>query len=80
MLIIKSGKRQIIEGRELPNQEKIRIPREKETYKYLRILKADTIKNVEMKEKIGKDEEKNSKPSSAAGISSKGSKTGLSSC
>ena len=35
----------------MPNQEKIRTPREKETYKYLRILEADTIKHVEMKEK-----------------------------
>ena len=38
MLII-SGKRQIMSGKELPNQEKIRMLREKETYKYLRILK-----------------------------------------
>ena len=29
---------------ELPNQEKIRTLREKETYKYLEILEADTIK------------------------------------
>ena len=37
---------------EQPNQEKIRMLSEKETYKYLRILEADTIKRVEMKEKI----------------------------
>ena len=36
---------------ELPNQEKIRTLGEKETYKYLEILEADTIKQVEMKEK-----------------------------
>ena len=32
------------EGIELPNQEKIRTLGEKETYKYLGILKADTQK------------------------------------
>ena len=39
------------EGIELPNQEKIRTYGEKETYKYLGILEADTIKQAEMKEK-----------------------------
>ena len=39
------------EGVELPNQVVIRMLEEKETYKYLEILKADTIKQVEMKEK-----------------------------
>ena len=39
------------EGIELPNQEKIRTLREKEIYKYLEIFKADTIKQMEMKEK-----------------------------
>ena len=42
------------EGIELPNQEKIRTLVEKETYTYLRILEADTIKQVKMKEKIKK--------------------------
>ena len=51
MLIMRSGKRHMTEGIEQPNQEKIRIPREKETYKYLGILEADTIKQVEMKKK-----------------------------
>ena len=32
------------EGRELPNQEKSWMLGEKETYKYLGILEADTIK------------------------------------
>ena len=36
----------------LPNQDKIRMPREKETYKYLEILEVDTIKQMEMKEII----------------------------
>ena len=34
---------------ELANQDKIRMPGEKETYKYVRILEADTIKQVEKK-------------------------------
>ena len=40
---------------ELPNHNKIRTLREKETYKYLGILEADTIKQVGMKEKIKKE-------------------------
>ena len=40
---------------ELPNQEKIRMLREKEICKYLGILEAGTIKQVEMKEKIKKE-------------------------
>ena len=53
MLRMKSGKQHMIEGRELLNQKKIRMLRE-ETFKYLGILEADTIKEVEMKEKIKK--------------------------
>ena len=49
MLLMKSGKRHLTDGMELPNQDKIRTFGEKETYKYLGILKADTIKQVEMK-------------------------------
>ena len=64
------------EGIEIPNQERIRTLGEKETYKYLGILEMDTIKQEEMKEKHKKsikDERENfMKPSSAAGISSKG--------
>ena len=41
------------EGIELPNQEKIRVLGEMETYKYEGILEADTIKQMEMK-KINK--------------------------
>ena len=40
---------------ELPNQDKIRTLTENETYKYLGILEADTIKQVEMKDKIQKE-------------------------
>ena len=52
MVIIKSGKREITEGIGLPNQERIRMLVEKETYKYLEILGVDIFKQVEMKEKI----------------------------
>ena len=55
MLVMKSGKRRVTDGMELPNQDKIRTPEEKETYKYLGILEADTIKHVEMKDKIQKE-------------------------
>ena len=36
----------------LQNQDKIRTLREKENYKYLEILEADIIKQLEIKEKI----------------------------
>ena len=49
---MKSGKRYMTEMMELQNQEKIKKPGEKETHKYLRILEADTIKQVKTKEKI----------------------------
>ena len=52
---MKSGKRHLTDGIELPNQDKIRTLAEKETYKYLGILEADTIKQVEMKKKIQKE-------------------------
>ena len=55
MLAIKSGKRHLTDGIELPNQDKIRTLGENETYKYLGILDADTIKQVEMKNKIQKE-------------------------
>ena len=54
MLVMKSGKLHLTDGMKLPNQDKIRTLRENETYKYLGILKADTIKQVEMKDKIQK--------------------------
>ena len=55
MLVMKRGKRQLTDGMELPNQDKIKTLAENETYKYLGILKADTIKQGEMKEKILKN-------------------------
>ena len=55
MLVMKSGKRHLTDAMELPNQDKIRTLAENETYKYLGILEADTIKQVETKNKIQKD-------------------------
>ena len=52
MLVMKSGKRYMTKGVQLPNQAVIRMLGEKETYKYLEILEADTIKQQEMKENI----------------------------
>ena len=55
LLVMKSCKRHLTDGIELPNQDKIRTLAENETYKYLGILEADTIKQVEMKNKIQKE-------------------------
>ena len=55
MLVMKSGKRHITDGMELPNQDKVRTLAENETYKYLGILEADTFKQVKMKDKIKKE-------------------------
>ena len=52
---MKSGKRHLTDGMELPNQDKIKTLGEKETYKYLGILEADIIKQVKMKENIKKE-------------------------
>ena len=52
MLVMKSGKRYMTGGMELPNLDKIRTLGENETYKYLCNLEADTIKQVQMKDKI----------------------------
>ena len=46
---MKTGKQLLTEGTKLSNQDKIRTFGEKETYKYLGILEADTVKQVEMK-------------------------------
>ena len=55
MLVMKSGKRHMTDGIEQPNHDKIKTLGEKETYKYLGILEADTIKQMEMKDKIRKE-------------------------
>ena len=51
---MKSDKRHLTDGIELPNQDKIRTLADNETYKYLGILEADTIKQVKMKKKFQK--------------------------
>ena len=51
MLLMRRVKRHMTEEIELPNQEKIRLFGEKETYKYKGILKTDSNK-VEMGEKM----------------------------
>ena len=55
LFVMKSGKRHITDEMELPNQDKIRTLAENETLKYLGKLEADTIKQVEMKNKIQKE-------------------------
>ena len=55
MQIMKSGKRHLTDGMELPNQNKIRTLGEKETYKYSDIFEANTIKQMDMKEKRKKE-------------------------
>ena len=55
LLVMKSGKRHLTDEIELPNQDKIRTLAENETDKYFEILEADTIKQVEMKDKIQKE-------------------------
>ena len=52
---MKSGERHLTDWMELPNQDKIKTLREKKTYKYLGILETNTIKQVEIKEKIKKE-------------------------
>ena len=55
LLVMKSGKRHQTDWIELPNQDKIRTLVENETYKYLGILEADTIKQEGMKNKFKKN-------------------------
>ena len=55
MLVMKCGKRHITNELELPNQNQIRRIGENETYKYMGILEADTIKQEEMKDQIQKE-------------------------
>ena len=44
MLVMKSGTRHLTDEIELPNQDRIKTLGEKENYKYLGILEAETIK------------------------------------
>ena len=49
--IMKSGRRETAEGVKLANPKRIRLFGEKENHKYLGILEANTVKQVEMKKK-----------------------------
>ena len=55
MLVMKNGKWHMTDGMELQNHDRIRTLEENETYKYLSILEADTIKQVQMKDMIRKE-------------------------
>ena len=55
LLVMKSGKRYMTDVIELPSHNRIRTLEENETYKYLGILEADTIKQVQMKDTIRKE-------------------------
>ena len=57
ILILNSGKEERVERIELLNQENIRPLAEKKKYKYLGILEANTIKQVQMNEKLRKKKE-----------------------
>ena len=76
-IVMKSGKRPMTDGMELPNQDKIRTLGENETYKYLGILEADTIKQVQMKKNISGELEKYSRQNYVAEILSKEKILGL---
>ncbi len=52
IFVMKISKQYMTDGIELPNQDKIRTHGENEIYKYLGILEAYTIKQVERKDKI----------------------------
>ena len=49
---MKSAKRYMTDGMELPNQDKIKTLGENETDKYLGIFEAGIIKQLKMKDKI----------------------------
>ena len=55
ILVMKSGQRHRTEWIDQSNQKKIRTLGENDAYKYLRILEADTMKQVQMKEKLQKE-------------------------
>ena len=55
MHVMKSVKWHLTDGWEMTNKNKIRTLGEKENFKYLGIIEGDTIKKLEMKEKIKKE-------------------------
>ena len=52
---MKNGKQYLTDGMELPKQDKIRTLGEKEIFKYLGILEADTLKKWRWKKKFRKN-------------------------
>ena len=52
---MKSGEQQLTDEMKLLNQDMITTLAEKQMYKYLGIIEADTIKQVKMKERIEKE-------------------------
>ena len=72
---MKSGKRYLTDGIEQLNQDKVRTLAENETYKYLGILEADTIKQVEMKERIQTEYLRRTRKLPETKVSSKGINT-----
>ena len=81
MFVMKTGKWHMTNVMELPNHDKIRTLGENDTYKYLGISEADTIKQVEMKERFEKnisgELENYSRQNSPAETSSKEETLGL---
>ena len=71
---MKSGKRQMMEkNRTTKSRKNQNARRKKTTYKYLGILKANSIKQAEMKKKFQKEYPRiMRKPNDKADISSKG--------
>ena len=71
----KRKKRETVEGIGLSNQKNIKILNKKENYKFLEILEAEMIKQLEIKEKVRKAQVKKkktetfSKPNSTVEIS-----------
>ena len=74
MLMMRSWKRQMTEGIELPIKEKIRSLEEKETYRNLG-FKAETIKQTKMKDKIKKNISGEREKCSISSYSAEGIKT-----
>ena len=50
--MMRSNKRQMTEGIELPNKKKSRTLREKEAYKYLRIVEMKEMKEKKKKKRL----------------------------
>ena len=70
MLVMKSGKRYLTDGTELPNQDKIRTLGEKETYKYWD-KQAEMKKKKKFKKNISGELENYSRQTSLAETLSK---------